>query len=78
MTNVFFCKNKKSIIAIKAIINKNPIVKFCMFAILNNSIKRNAVIGIDKLSEPLLLIASAIVIARVHSIIAKKDSRVSF
>ena len=48
-----------------------------MFAILKISIKKNAVIGIDKLSEPLLLIASAIVMAKQHSIIAKKDSRVS-
>ena len=39
--------------------------------------KKNATIGTDKLSEPLTLIASAIVMAKQHSIIAKKDSRMS-
>ena len=39
--------------------------------------KKNAVKGIDILSEPFMLIASAIVMAKQHSIIAKKDSRVS-
>ena len=34
--------------------------------------KKNAAIGTDKLSEPLILIASAIVMAKQHSVIAKK------
>ena len=33
--------------------------------------------GIDILSEPFMLIASEIVIAKLHSIIAKKDPRLS-
>ena len=44
---------------------------------LNISMKKNAVRGTDILSEPFMLIASAIVMAEQHSIIAKKDSRVS-
>ena len=39
--------------------------------------KKNAVKGIDILSEPFMLIASAIVMAKQDSIIAKKVSRVS-
>ena len=59
------------------IVNENPIIKFCTFTVLNIFMKKNAIIGTDKLSEPLILIPSAIVIAKEHSIIAKKDSRVS-
>ena len=44
---------------------------------LKISMKKNAVKGIDILSEPFMLIASAIVMAKQHSIIAKKDSKVS-
>ena len=48
-----------------------------MYTILKISMKKNATIGIDILSEPFMLIASAIVMAKQLSIIAKKDSRVS-
>ena len=44
---------------------------------LNISMKKIAVKGIDILSEPFMLIASAIAMAKQLSIIAKKDSRVS-
>ena len=48
-----------------------------MFTILKISIKKNATTGTDILSEPFMLIASAIVMAKLHSVIAKKDSKVS-
>ena len=59
------------------ITNENSIVKFCLLTILNISMKKNAAKGIDILSEPFALIASEIVMAKQHSIIARKDSRVS-
>ena len=58
-------------------INENSIIKFCLLTTLKISMKKNAAIGIDKLSEPLILIASEIVIAKLHSIIAKKEPRLS-
>ena len=52
------------------------IIKFSLFNMLKISMKKNAVKGIDILSEPSVLIASAIVIAKQHVIIAKKDSKI--